>query len=1074
MIEQSDLKGRFITILVVTGILIWAFLASGIKLGQDLEGGTTLRFSLDIEKAIARGDIEPTSDPAQVVTDTIKVIDQRINASGLAETNITPLGDNKFEISLPSGAASRADYIAGLVTQLGDLRFQIEVLPDSGYERRLERKGEIPDRKGVWPKLSPSESDEAAERRFEAFKKKEVAVWQAARDKGVEYRPTDKRFRVVKAKGAPGSNVNQFHILEETGVKGDRYFFDGGILVNPVARYSAERGDGWVVVYDVKNEYQNVFAEWTGRNIKLPMAIVLNKEYHSAPTINSTLRDSVQITLGNRGTPAEAQAEAEQLATVLQTGSLKVQPTMEAQTRIGASLAGESRNRGILSIVVAFLVVLLFMFIYYRSTGMVANIALLLNLVLLVGFLAFFQAVLTLPGIAGIVLTVGMAVDANILINERIREEIRGGRSLRRAVSEGYDRALSAIVDANVTSIITAIFLFKFGSGPVRGFAITLAIGLLVSMFTAIFVTRTIVEWLLHKGWLKKLGMLGTGEPPRTNWISLRRLFIPVSVSAVVAGLAIFVMTDKYTLYDVDFTGGYKAQAAFHKDTTVDDVKRALGEAREVTIQQEVVDENGRETTRPLTLSVGPFPSAQVLAVGTEDRSAEIKVQRLFEEKKEDLSEEDQSRAFMSYIQGVLHDRLMPNSTLQAPSRYVHPGAADEGGESADPALTAVDGGWKLQIGFRDTKKLIKPTTLETLLKTKFPHWQFLDGKDVPKLPSEVQGLKRDVVVRPAMQPIGALNAFDIWIKTTASNGDSLDGSQHDLQNRLDAYLDGPEFRAEIGKDVGDTGLSEENFGLSAPFRSTDVIGSSVAQRLKNDAMLALVLSLLGIIIYIAIRFRSRAMGFAAVLCLFHDVAITLGLVSIANSLGIVDAKINLAMVAAFLTLVGYSVNDTVVIFDRIRENRGKRPDIDAPLINLSINQTLARTIKTSATFLLVCLALFAFNIGQRNVLEGFAFLLILGSVIGTYSTIAISSPLLLYLPWLWERVNGFAPPSDMLTKCLSNPLMLLASPIIFLVWLAWWLVFAAIAFVAGLVMIVPWALGTTVEGDSEPAPAAV
>ena len=160
---------------------------------------------------------------------------------------------------------------------------------------------------------------------------------------------------------------------------------------------------------------------------------------------------------------------------------------------MGPSLAGQSRDRGIQAVIVAFLLVLIFMIVYYRTSGMVANVALLLNLVLLVGFMAFFQAVLTLPGIAGIVLTVGMAVDANILINERIREERRGGRSLARAVAEGYDRALSAIVDANVTSLITAIFLYNFGSGPVRGFSITLGLGILTSVFTAIYVTRLIL-----------------------------------------------------------------------------------------------------------------------------------------------------------------------------------------------------------------------------------------------------------------------------------------------------------------------------------------------------------------------------------------------------------------------------------------------------------------------------------------------------------------------------------------------------------------------------------------------------
>ena len=247
---------------------------------------------------------------------------------------------------------------------------------------------------------------------------------------------------------------------------------------------------------------------------------------------------------------------------------------------------------------------------------------------------------------------------------------------------------------------------------------------------------------------------------------------------------------------------------------------------------------------------------------------------------------------------------------------------------------------------------------------------------------------------------------------------------------------------------------------LSKAFPSEDHIGSSVAERLKNDAIVALILSLIGIIIYIAVRFQSRAMGFAAVICLFHDVAITLGLVAIFNQLGIVDAKINLAMVAAFLTLVGYSVNDTVVVFDRIRENRGKRPTIDEALINLSVNQTLARTIRTTATFLLVCIALFGFNYGQRNVLEGFAFLLILGSIIGTYSTVAISTPLLLYLPWLWKRIAGYAPDGKIVSACATNVATIILTPLASVAWAVWALLFALGAFVAGIVLFVPWALG--------------
>ena len=252
------------------------------------------------------------------------------------------------------------------------------------------------------------------------------------------------------------------------------------------------------------------------------------------------------------------------------------------------------------------------------------------------------------------------------------------------------------------------------------------------------------------------------------------------------------------------------------------------------------------------------------------------------------------------------------------------------------------------------------------------------------------------------------------------------------------------------------------------------MIGPTVAQRLKNDAMLALALSLIGIIIYIAFRFTSRAMGFAAVLCLFHDVAITLGIVALANLFGLVDAKMNLPMVAAFLTLIGYSVNDTVVVFDRIRENRGKKRVITTEMIDLSINQTLARTIKTSVTFLLVCVALFAFNVGQRNVLEGFAFLLIVGSIIGTYSTIAIASPLLLYLPWLWERMKGFAPPTALVTGAASHWLTLILVPVAALLYAAWGLAFAALLFVAGLVLFPVWALTEPVDASAaEPEPAA-
>ncbi len=1053
--ESSNIRNRSILIVIVAALLVWAYFQSGIRLGQDLRGGTTLRFSLDIEGAKKSGRIAQDADPAQVVDQTLKVIGERLDASGLAELGLVPYGEDKFLISLPAGAASQADAIIAVVSQLGDLKFRIQVLPDAEYQRRIETnyRDDPPElkRKGVWP---------GSNEEFDKYKKAEIAVWRAATAAGEVYIPkTDPRYSVVKEEGTDGSQDFHFHVMEEVGFPKGVKPFDGGILTDPVVTEDERRRP--VVAYQVRNEYQNVFGQWTEENVGLPMAIILNDEFKTAPTIMDRLERSVQITLGDRGSNEAMRKEAEALVTVLETGSLKIRPILEARTVMGATLAGESRDRGILAIIVAFGLVLVFMVIYYRTSGMIANIALLLNLVMLVGFLAFFQAVLTLPGIAGIVLTVGMAVDANILINERIREERRGGRTLRRAVSEGYDRALSAIIDANVTSIITAIFLYKFGSGPVRGFAITLAIGLMVSMFTAIFVTRTVFEGMMKKGIIKDVQAWRTDEPFKVRWLSLRRIFAPISVIAVVVGLFIFSITDRYTLYDIDFTGGYKIQAEFHTETTPDQVKKVLAEMQqEVDVEVPGFDEDNNPIVRKAKVTVGPYPGARVLAVGDQKKSVEIDVQRLFTDPNQD--EQEQALAFQKYIRDVLADRLMPDGMIVPPERYDHVTPEDAGGE-VDP-LEELNGGVRFVVAFRDPGDVLNAGTLEAILKDDMPFWTKSDGREVPSKPAD-KGLDRKVVVRD--YPEESVKAYEVWMKSTTSGGQAVEtaknpNEQKILRTRIAEFLGSKAFTDQLSLGMSPQQAEEAGkVALSQPFPSEDHIGSTVAERLKNDAIIALVLSLIGIIFYIAIRFKSRSMGFAAVICLFHDVAITLGLVAIANSLGIVDAKINLAMVAAFLTLVGYSVNDTVVVFDRIRENRGKRPVLTADIINLSINQTLTRTIRTSLTFLIVCVTLFSFNYGQRNVLEGFAFLLILGSIIGTYSTLAISTPLVLYLPWLWERMKGYAPKGEIVTKTLTNPATILLSPVAAIAWLVWAIAFVVLVFVAGLVLFVPWALSS-------------
>ena len=240
------------------------------------------------------------------------------------------------------------------------------------YESLNAREGTTPKRPGVWP---------GTDAEFNDFKNKELEVWRKARAAGVEYKPTRWPFRLVKESGTPGTSAEHFRIVEDTKKP---YIFDGGMLSNPAV--SQDEVGRPVVVFDVKNEFQNVFGKWTSANQYLPMAIILNGEYRTAPTIRDRLERNVQISLG-RANRTEAKKEAEALTTVLQTGSLKIQPELEARNVMGPSLAGASRDRGILAIIVAFALVLVFMVIYYRSSGMIANVALLLNLVMLVGFI---------------------------------------------------------------------------------------------------------------------------------------------------------------------------------------------------------------------------------------------------------------------------------------------------------------------------------------------------------------------------------------------------------------------------------------------------------------------------------------------------------------------------------------------------------------------------------------------------------------------------------------------------------------------------------------------------------------
>lgn len=529
------------------------------------------------------------------------------------------------------------------------------------------------------------------------------------------------------------------------------------------------------------------FAKITEENIDRRLAIILDGKIKSAPVIREAI-PSGQAQITGRFT----QQEANDLAIVLRVGALPAPVYIEEERTVGPLLGQDSIRDGIKSTIIGGILVVGFMLVYYLLAGFIADIALILNLILLLGALAYFRATLTLPGIAGIILTLGMAVDANVLIFERIREELKSGKPLGQAISLGYDRAFSAIFDSNVTTLIAAFLLFQFGTGPIRGFAVTLTIGIVVSLFTAIFVTRVIFEILLGFKGFKKLSMLRLIGDTKIDFIGKRWLCYLISLLIIIGGLAAFFMKGEKS-YGIDFTGGQAQEFNFQHPVKIEAVRSALKEINlgDSNIQQV------RENPKQLII------------------------------------------------------RTSGDVTNQISNKFKE--------------------------AFKDNK-------------------------------------------------------FEIL--------------------------------------------------------KVEKVGPAVGHQLRLKAVYALLYSLAGILIYVGIRFKHFNFAVAGIIALFHDIIVSVGLMAFTNR------EISLTIVAALLTIAGFSINDTIVIYDRIRENNRLHPKATLPdLINLSVNQTLSRTLLTSFTVLMVVVVLFIYG---GEVLNDFAFCLIVGFISGVYSTVYIASPLII------------------------------------------------------------------------------
>lgn len=604
-------------------------------------------------------------------------------------------------------------------------------------------------------------------------------------------------------KAADGKEVLPLYFLKKPG---GRAPLEGDVITDAANDYD-DRGRPEVIM-NMNAEGARKWKSLTAANVGRPVAILLDNLVYTAPTVQNEIPNGRSSISGNFTVE-----ETKDMSNVLKAGKLPAPTNIVEESVVGATLGSEAVQAGVLSSAIGILLVLAFVVFYYNRAGFIADIALVINLFFLLGVMASLGAVLTMPGIAGIVLSIGMAVDANVLIFERIKEELALGKGFKLAVRHGFRNALSSIIDSNVTTFLTGVILFAFGTGLILGFATTLIIGILTSLFAAIFVTRLLLDYYIRNGktlsftssWAKNLF-----KDSNFDFVSRRKLYY--TVSSIVIGLGILSVVIKGFGLGVDFKGGRSYVVRFEKAVSTDDVRNSL--------------------------------------------------------------------------EGVL-------------------GAAPE-------------------------------------------------------------------------------------VKTYGGTGIGANQVKVTTPYLIDDNSQGADKRAETAIYTGLSTISDN----PARIESSQKVGPTIAYDILTSALWSILLAVAAVFAYILIRFKRLAFGYGAVVAMFHDVLIILAIFSIFNGLLPFSLDIDQAFVGALLTIMGYSMNDTVVVFDRVREylaeNKRKKEDIPT-IINNALNATLSRTAVTGFSTILVLLVLFIFG---GETIRGFSFAMLIGVIVGTYSSLFVATPI--------------------------------------------------------------------------------
>ncbi|MEM6258597.1 MAG: protein translocase subunit SecD [Planctomycetota bacterium] len=816
-----------------------------------------------------------------------------------------------------------------------------------------------------------------------------------------------------------------------------------------------------VVNFSLDGKGGSLMGKMTGDNLQRPMAVLIDDKVLTTPSIRARLTTGVQIS-GDF-----SQAEINYLRDTMRAGSLEGQLSENpvSQQTIGPGLGADNVKAGLEASVTALILVVIFMAIYYFFAGMVANFALAANMVIILGILAMTQATFTLPGIAGLVLTIGMAVDANVLIFERIREELMDRKvNVEIAARQGYGKALSTILDANITTLITCLILGYTATSDVKGFAVVLGIGILATLFTALFCTRVLIDLYIRYRKPKTLEMLPTMIPamhkllhPKVNWIGKAKFVLPIS--ALLLGLGLFeaIVVRGVDMLDIEFRSGTAVGFDLKQDGEREDefgdpvlLTLNIGEARdrieEVALLSTEVQEaiEAGETYAPESEK-----AAEVLAA----------IESAYERNASAMEQ-------FTAADGLDEPDPLPDFSLLKEVQVVSTGETDdpEVASGFNVATLITDSqavADLLKIAFDDVLQTVRTVEFEGSALTAYEGVaeeyvlpmksgvlsevfeqlpDSLAGENLPDFAGGVAMLVEDMtpalstqqlterIERMRRQPphdeLGQRTFRVIGVEQIQA-GDGVDrfddagnvlyksvivvahdNGRTDYTTGDDADAFGDETMLNAGLAGTEWRVLKDALQRDSSFSNITVFNSQVSGTMQQQAIVAIFLSLLAVVVYIWIRFGSIRYGLAAIAALVHDVCVALGVIALAglayNKFGpdspvvqflMLDPfKINLAMIAAFLTIIGYSLNDTIVVFDRIRENRGRLSRATPEIINDSINQTISRTVLTSGTTLLAVGTLYVLG---GDGIHGFAFAMLLGVLVGTYSSIAVAAPIL-------------------------------------------------------------------------------